>query len=112
MNILCPNCQSALISKSDVNKLLPLKRFGLSEVKCKSCGSLCVSTGKSKSIWFAIFLATLIFLMLTGKQLVEFSGYDSDVGIIVLLVVYFFVNWLFSYIWPKVISIDLKAGTE
>ncbi|TWX72926.1 hypothetical protein [Colwellia sp. C1TZA3] len=112
MNILCPKCQNALISTSDVNKLLPLKRFGLSEVKCKNCGSLCVSSQKSKSIWFAVFLTTLILLMLAGKQLVEMSGYDSDARIIVLLVVYFFVNWLFSYIWPKVISVELKTGTE
>lgn len=112
MNIQCPNYQSILLSRNDVNKLLPLKRFGLSEIKCKSCGKSSVSTQTSRSIWFVVFMVTLIGLMLTGKQVVEVTGHSSELSFIVLVVVYFFVNWLFSYIWPKVISIELKDSSE
>jgi uncharacterized membrane protein len=98
--------------RSDVNRLLPLKRFGLAEVKCNNCAQVCISTVKSRSIWFVIFMMTLILLMLTGKQLAQIAGYSSDVSFIVLIVVYVLVNWLFSYIWPRVISIELKDRTE
>mgnify|MGYP000102420996 FL=1 len=112
MNIQCPNCQSFLLSRNDVNKLLPLKRFGVSEIKCKTCGETSVSTQTSRSIWFVIFMVTLICLMLTGKQVVEVTGHSSELSFVVLVVVYFFVNWLFSYIWPKVLSIELKDRSE
>ena len=112
MNIVCPNCQKTLISSREVNKSLPLKQFGQSEIKCENCGSLCGSTLKSRSIWFAVFLATLILSMLAGKQLVESAGYDSTASIIALLGVYFFVNWLFSNLWPRVIAIELKGNIK
>ncbi len=112
MNIICPNCKSTLILSSEVNKLLPFKRFGISEVQCQSCGKSSTSSLKSRSIWFTAFIATLILLMLAGKQLAHLAGYSSGVSSIVLVIIYIFVNWLFSYVWPKVISIELKDSPE
>lgn len=111
MNIQCPNCKSVLLPRSDVNKLLPLKRFGASEIQCKSCGEISISSQKSRSIWFVIFMTVLIGLMLIGKQIVVVTGYEAELKFVVLVAVYFFVNMIFSYIWPKVISIELKDKT-
>ncbi len=112
MNIQCPNCQSVLLSRSDVNKLLPLKRFSVSEIQCKNCGKTSISSQVSRGIWFVLFLTTLIVFMLIGKQIVEVTGYNSELRFVVLIFIYFFVNWAFSYIWPKVVSIELKDNIE
>jgi len=108
MTILCPNCNNTLLSRSDVNKLLPLKKFGLSEVKCSTCNMNSISTPESRGIWFFIFMAVLMLLMVIGKQVVQVTGFSSEAKIIVIFVGCFFVNWLFSYIWPRVITIKLK----
>jgi len=108
MNIQCLNCEKTLLSRSDVNKLLPLKRFGASEIQCENCGKTSISSQKSRSIWFVTFMAVLIVAMIAGKKIVEVSGYNSELKFIVLFAVYFSVNILFSYLWPRVISIELK----
>ena len=50
--------------------------------------------------------------MLIGKQIVEVIGYNSELRFVVLIFIYFFVNWAFTFIWPKVVSIELKGNTE
>jgi uncharacterized membrane protein len=111
MSILCPHCKNVLLSINEVNTLLPLKRFGLSEVKCSHCEKTCISAPKPRGVWFIIFMATLITLMVGGKQLVHLLGYNEQVSIFVLITVYFLVNGLFSYIWPRVITIKLKNNS-
>ena len=46
--------------------------------------------------------------MAVGKRLAELTTYGADISFIVLVIVYFFVNWLFTYIWPRVIALQVK----
>lgn len=108
MSILCPNCQQVIVSKKEVNNALPLKRFDVPEVICPACEQVSIPTLKSRSLWFVIFLSVLVIFMVLAKQLAEQSGYGANISFIVLVMVYFFVNWLFTYIWPSVIKIELK----
>lgn len=108
VEIPCPSCQKALISTKEVNQILPLKRFDVPEKKCSACEQVCIPTLKSRSLWFVIFLCVLVVFMAVGKQLAELTPYGADISFIVLVIIYFFVNWLFSYIWPRVISLQVK----
>lgn len=108
MDIPCPNCQKALISRNEVNHSLPLKRFDVPEVTCDFCEQVCIPTLKSRSLWFVIFLCVLVVFMAVGKNIAEQTPYGADISLIVLVIIYFFVNWLFSSIWPRVIALEVK----
>tara|TARA_R110002050_G_scaffold129217_2_gene250699 strand:- start:1500 stop:1826 length:327 start_codon:yes stop_codon:yes gene_type:complete len=108
VDILCPSCQKALIPRDYVNHILPLKRFDVPEIQCDDCDSVIIPTLKSRSLWFVIFLCVLVIFMAFGKQLAELTPYGADISFIVLVIVYFFANGVFSYIWPRVIALQVK----
>lgn len=108
MNIYCPNCQQLLASTKEINHLFPLKRLDVPEVTCSSCQQVSIPTLKSRSLWFLIFLTMLVTFMAVGRALSELTPYGEKGSFLVLILVYIFVNWLFTYIWPKVIKIELK----
>lgn len=91
-----------------MNLILPLKRFDVPEIQCDDCNSVIIPTLKSRSLWFVIFLSVLVVFMAVGKNLAELTPYGANISFIVLVIVYFFVNWLFSYIWPRVIVLEVK----